>query len=181
VGALPASIEVTLHDGIREVAAIHPVVERLRAIAGVEEVEVVDDWVAQVTGLVHAARTLGALLALLAAAASVWVIAAAVRLGMAARAGEAEVLRLVGASPSFVRGPLLVEGALQGAAGAALAALLLWTLFAAGASRLESALSPVAGEVTLVFLSAGHVAALVAAGGLLGLIGGATGARRVLA
>src|SRR5687767_8406171 len=55
--ALPASIEIVLDPGVRDVAAASAIVDRLRATQGVEDVELVGDWVEQVGTVLAALRT----------------------------------------------------------------------------------------------------------------------------
>jgi cell division transport system permease protein len=54
-----------------------------------------------------------------------------VRLSLHARRDVIESLQLVGSPYSFIRGPFVVEGMLQGGAGALLAVGVLWLGFAA--------------------------------------------------
>jgi cell division transport system permease protein len=59
--------------------------------------------------------------------ASVLLISNAIRLSIFARRKEIEVMKLVGASDSFVRTPFVFEGLLQAFAGATLAAFaVIW-------------------------------------------------------
>jgi cell division transport system permease protein len=99
--------------------------------------------------------------------ACVYIVTTAVAARVEGRRKEAEVLRLLGASGAFVRGPAIVEGALQGAAGAGIAAVALWILFRLGAGTMGKAL----GAASLSFLSLQQIALLVAAGAALGAAG----------
>ena len=60
---------------------------------------------------------------------AILVILNTIRLTIFSRRDEIEVMRLVGATASFIRGPFLVEGILFGLIGALLAALLAWLFF----------------------------------------------------
>lgn len=61
---------------------------------------------------------------------SVLLISNAIRLSIFARRDEIEVMKLVGASDSFVRAPFVFEGLIQGLIGAGLAALVvIWLNF----------------------------------------------------
>lgn len=117
IDAFPASIEVTLADaapaGRSDALAL-----TLGQMAAVESVETYRAWVDRIGELV---RALGLLLWLLAAIvflSVVAVVASTTRLSLHRRKEEVEVLRYVGATSAYVRGPFLVEGALQGALGA---------------------------------------------------------------
>jgi cell division transport system permease protein len=170
-GYLPASLEVTLAPGVREVASASTLVARLRATPGVEEVEFLGDWVDKVAALHRTLRLLAAALAVAVALACVYVVAGTIKLGMAARKDEIEVLTLVGATDRFVRGPLLIEGALQGLLGAGLAVAVLFIVFRLGAPAIAGALAGAAGSLELAFLPSAQIALALATGAGLGLVG----------
>lgn len=171
VGFLPASLEVKLAGGVRGVAAASPVIERLRRTAGVEEVELLGDWVDRLSSLLGTLRAVAIALALLVGGACVYVIAGTIKLGMVARKDELEVLRLVGATDGFIRWPLYVEGALHGTLGAGLALGLLYAVYRVGAPALERMLAGAASDLELSFLAPPLVGAALLAGLLLGLFG----------
>jgi cell division transport system permease protein len=179
VGMLPASLEVTLGHGIVDIAAAHPVVERLEATAGVDHVEFVGPWVDRLGALLQGLRYAGWIALSIAAGVCLYVVAATLRLGVVARRREAQVAALCGASPSFIRGPLLLEGILQGAIGAAVAAVALWLLYATGGGAAEAVLARAFGEATVAFLAPADLARLILVGAALGLAGSflATGHR----
>lgn len=56
------------------------------------------------------------------------VILNTIRLTIHSRREEVEVMRLVGASPGFIRGPFIVEGVIYGVVGALVAAFLTWAI-----------------------------------------------------
>lgn len=56
------------------------------------------------------------------------VILNTIRLTIHSRRDEVEIMRLVGASPAYIRGPFVVEGILYGVAGSLVAALLTWLI-----------------------------------------------------
>lgn len=171
VGFLPASLEVTLAEGVRDVASVSPMVARLRKISGVEEVEFLGDWVDRLTALLRGLRAVALVLALLVAIACIYIVAGTIKLGVYARRDELEIAKLVGATDSFVRVPLMVEGTLQGTLGATVAVGLLYALFRVGAPALQSTMSHSIGDLSLDFLPPIQVTAVVLAGALLGLLG----------
>jgi len=110
----------------------------------------------------------GALLAVLLAA--LLVVANTIRLAVYARRDEIEIMKLVGATDAYVRAPFLMEGALQGLLGSSIAvgsilAVQHWLL-----PRAEQAFAFAAGVAPPQMLPA-HAAALVAFGGIVGLLG----------
>jgi cell division transport system permease protein len=180
--ALPASREIVLDPGVRDVAAASPIVDRLRATDGVEDVELVGDWVEQVGTVLAALRTAAwALLALLGGLA-IWICAATARLRVAGVAEEARVAELLGAPTGFVRWPHVIAGALHGAVGGGLACLGLWIVHRAAAGRIAAALASVMGDVRVSFLPGAQLALVIGLGAALGLIGSAlaTGRRALV-
>jgi cell division transport system permease protein len=120
-----------------------------------------------------------ALLALVAAATAV-LVSNTLRLAVYARREEIDIMKLVGATDGYVSAPILLEGALQGLAGAALAAGVLaastWVLV----PRLREAL-PIAARITPADLLPGSLlAALLLGGTALGLVASALSLRRFL-
>ena len=119
---LPASLEIQLNDSSDSSA----VADRLRA-EGFQDDEIrypqqTVDRLNQITGyLVWGLRGATTLFF----AASVLLIFNTIRLSIFARRNEIEVMKLVGASDSFVRTPFLLEGLAQGLIGAIPAALLV--------------------------------------------------------
>jgi cell division transport system permease protein len=169
---LPISIEVSLKPGIAEALRMDPAYERLRHTPGVEDVELMGDWVRRVAALVEVLQRVGLALAALVAAACLFVVGATLRLGVAARREEIAVLKLVGATDGFVRGPYLVEGAAQGLGGAGCAMALLYALHHTAAPWIERTLGGALGG-SIAFLRPWEIAAAVALGTLAGMLASA--------
>ena len=101
---------------------------------------------------------------------SVLLISNAIRLSIFARRKEIEVMKLVGASDSFVRTPFLFEGLVQGLIGAGLAALtVVWINFLfVDWSRDALPFVPVSGDAVNTLLI---LAVLVLVGVVIGVVG----------
>ena len=102
-----------------------------------------------------------------------------IRLAILARRKEIAIMRLVGASNGFIRGPFLMEGAIHALIGSLLAVGVLQALRSAAIPRVQAALPFLSLEVdggtyAMIYLS------LVAAGLVIGLIGSAFAMRRYL-
>jgi cell division transport system permease protein len=118
---LPDSIEVR----VTSAGDVRTVAEALRRVRGVDEVAYGAPVVERLISLTRAVRLVGVLIAGLLAAAALLIIVNTIRLTIAARRAEIEIMTLVGATPSFVRGPFLLEGVLQGLGAALLATIVL--------------------------------------------------------
>jgi len=130
---LPASLEVTLVPGPRVREQGDEILGAVQGHPVVEEVRFDRDWLAKLEALLDLARLGGSGLALVVFGAVVFVMASVLRLAVLARRDEIEIMLLVGATPSFVRGPFLVAGVGQGILASLLALGIvegarLWTL-----------------------------------------------------
>lgn len=120
---LPASYEVTpaKAEQVKEVAAAI----RQQRFAGVEQVKdgrQTSKRILQVSRVIEIAFLVAVVVLLIA---SVLLIANTIRLSIFSRRREIEVMKLVGASNWFVRGPFMIEGLICGALGALAAIILL--------------------------------------------------------
>jgi cell division transport system permease protein len=93
---------------------------------------------------------------------------------------EVEVLKVIGATDRYVQSPFLVEGAIQGAAGAFLALLLLGVLFVIVRGSVHNELALLIGMAPR-FLPWHWGAGLILLGGALGVVAAHLSLRKLLA
>jgi cell division transport system permease protein len=174
----PASLELQLAAGTStdRLAAIS---ERVTRFSAVEDVESYQHWFSRLDALLATGRIASTALACLVLLCVLFVVSNTIRLAIAGRKDEIEVLKLCGASDGFVRGPFLVEGAVQGLASAVLALALLFAVFLLARDQIDSTVAALAG-VRTVFLSPVMALALVLGGAMIGAAGSAISLRRYL-
>ena len=102
-----------------------------------------------------------------------------IRLAISARRREIAIMRLVGASNGFIRGPFLAEGMLEAIIGAVLSIIVLQGGVSVFLPRLQESLSFLSFEIPILTLVGTYVALLVV-GLVLGLFGSAIAMRRYL-
>ncbi len=102
-----------------------------------------------------------------------------IRLAILARRKEIAIMRLVGASNGFIRGPFLMEGALHALIGSVLAVVVIQVLRVSAIPRFQESLPFLSFDISGGTYVVIYVA-LVAAGLLMGLIGSAFAMRRYL-
>jgi cell division transport system permease protein len=165
VNPLPASFEIRLKDGYRNATSAAQVAKRLEGFSFVEDIRYGRDWVERLDKLRNLAGVVGFVIGLAFAAVAVVIIGVTIRLTILQRAREISIMRLVGATNRFIRGPFLLEGALKGLLGGLLSLVLCYAGF-----RLfrDSNLSTLSG---LVFFGPDQMAMLVLFGVALGLMG----------
>jgi cell division transport system permease protein len=110
---LPASLEIKLKDGHRDEASATRVAERLKGYQFVDDVRYGRDWVAKLDRIRDIGGLVGLVIGLAFAVVAVVIIGTTIRMAVLQRAREIGIMRLVGASNWFVRGPFLLEGALK--------------------------------------------------------------------
>lgn len=173
----PASVEVRVKPETERDGRADALVRRVAAMSGVADVRYDRAWLARFSSALDAVRGAGLVLVLLMALAASLTVAAVVRLGLHARRDEIEIMQLVGAPMSYVRGPFVAEGVLQGGVGAVIALLVLWI----GLTLVRAWWGPVlAGALDgagLEFLPWRLGMSLVAGGMLVGSVGGFAAAR----
>ena len=111
--------------------------------------------------------------------AAVLTVATVVRLALHARRDEVEIMQLMGAPIGLLRGPLVVEGILQGGAGALVALAALYAGYLLVRGRVVAVLGPAFDAAAVGFLPAGLSALLVLGGMAVGCVGGYLAARHV--
>jgi cell division transport system permease protein len=177
-GALPDAVEVRT-PGIG-LAAARELAARLARIPGAAEVDYGNAWLERLEVFVQRAKVAALVLFAALALATAVLVSNTLRLAVFARRDEIEIMKLVGATSGFVSAPFLIEGVLQGLAGAGLAVLALLGLHGLLVPRLQTAVA-LAGAITLRdTLPPALVVGLVGAGGLVGLLGSALSVARTL-
>jgi cell division transport system permease protein len=163
---LPDSLSVTpLHgeDTARIAASLDP------TPAGVSDVKYGQKTTSRVLQLAHVIESVFVFAVLILLAAAMILIANTIRLSIFSRRREIEVMKLVGASNWFVRGPFMLEGLLCGLIGSVLAVVLLLVAREAVAAPILDNLDAADGAHAIAF----SLNALILCG--LGLFIGALG------
>lgn len=177
--AFPASLEVTLQD---DAAAdrVEKLASQLNALPAVEGVETYRAWGERLDRLLSGGVQAAGVLLLIVLAAVISVVGSTMRMALARRRTEVEVLKMVGATDSYVRGPFVIEGATQGGVGALFAVMIMAVLFLIVRDAFDGVLGTLIGAspqflpvtfcIGLVLLGAG-IGALSAFSSLRRLIG----------
>ncbi|MBQ9043900.1 MAG: permease-like cell division protein FtsX [Eggerthellaceae bacterium] len=182
---LPASINIELSDP-QKVQTVADEIEASDLFAKIADEDNPADslkygqrTVERLFSVTNYVRYIGIALIILLVFISLVFINNTIRLAIMARRKEIAIMRLVGASNGFIRGPFLMEGALHAVIGAVLAAGCLELLRRIALPRLQESLAflPIGIEgntFLLIYL------ALLVAGLIIGLIGSAFAMRRYL-
>jgi cell division transport system permease protein len=174
----PASIEVRVGQGGEREAGVDALVREVVKLPGVVDVRYDREWLDRVGTALGTIRAAGLALALLMGLAAAVTVATVVRLGLLARHDEIEIMELVGAPLTYIRGPFVAEGFLQGGIGAALAIMVLWLSHAAANAWWGTELRALLDGEVLRFLPVRLSAFLILGGMFVGSTGGLAAAWR---
>ncbi len=158
------------------VAGVVAAVQRMNGVSLVTDAPTVVD---KLLGFNKALQILGIFLVAALALATVVVIGNTVRVAVYARRDQIAIMKLVGATNSFIRWPFFVEGAVLGLIGAIVSGAVIWWGYRWVASAVAKSMS------FLPLLPPGHLVlpldeVLLAAGVVLGAMGSALSVRRHL-
>jgi cell division transport system permease protein len=172
---LPASLEVALRREQAEAGGLDAWLDTWRRRPEVAMVDDDREWLGQVETAVAVVRAVGLVLGGILLGAAIFTIASIIRLTAYLHHEEITIMRLVGATEFFIRGPFYVEGLIQGFLGGALASAGLYASYQLIHARSRSLFAAVlAGQ----FLSPRQLGLLLLLGAMAGLIGAVASLRR---
>ncbi len=174
----PASLEVRLSSARVDPAAVERLARLVARMPGVSDVRYDRRWLERLSAVAVAIRWTGYALSAVLIFAAALTISNVVRLALVARRDEIEIMELVGAPWSFIRGPFICEGILQGALGALVALVVLRAAFQFSRASLDT-VAQLAGADAAAFLPLSWAAILLAGGALVGCAGSLFAVRRV--
>lgn len=128
-GVLPSSFEIRLKRDFRNSTSIKEVVSRLNQFPQIEEVQYGQEWVENVSAIVHIFRLTQWVLGGLLLIGIIFITSNTLQLTISSRKEEIELMHILGATPAFIRVPFYIEGLIQGLLGTGLAILFLFYLY----------------------------------------------------
>ncbi|MDX5300268.1 MAG: permease-like cell division protein FtsX [Gammaproteobacteria bacterium] len=166
---LPHTLVVT--PASSDPVQVEAVVERLKATARVEQVQLDMAWLQRLQAIIDLMGRAAWALALILALGVVLVIGNTIRLAIESRRDEIVVVKLVGGTDAFVRRPFLYTGAWFGLLGATLALILLAVAGSWLASPLAQLVALYGGSFALEGLGFADALLILICGILAGWVG----------
>jgi len=173
----PSALEVRLRGDDSGGATAETLAREVSARSGVADVQFDRTWLARLLGVVNAARLAAALVAGVLMLGAAFTVGAVVRLSLYARRDELEIMALVGAPFSYIRGPFVIEGLLLGGLGAAVALVVVGVLYSFAGQSLGSNLAGLAEDGRLRFLGYGEIVLMLIGGIVVGAAAGTLASR----
>jgi cell division transport system permease protein len=175
---LPESVEITVKPAYRDAAPVDQLAARLKAEKEIASVEYPQEWVERLGLIVLAVEWSKWIVGGALFMATFFIVGSTVKLAIFARKDEVEIMQLVGASETLIQAPFVLEGIMQGLAGAALSLAGLWGAYLLLRDQVPSLGGFLAPLGELQFLDPREMAWLVVAGWLLGAAGSLVSLRR---
>lgn len=126
VAALNNPLPNTLHVQLNSTDAVEKAAGKLKSLSGIEHVRYPLKVARNVNQFRHFLEAAGVAITAALTAATLMVIGNTIQLVIQSRHREIEILSLMGVSPWYIKGPLVLQGAVYGFASASLAIAVLW-------------------------------------------------------
>jgi cell division transport system permease protein len=175
----PPSIEVRLKTDPASAGAADALSTQLAERDGVVDVRYDQAWLSRLLAVMASIRLAGLAIAGILVLGAAFTVTAVVRLSLQARSEELDIMQLVGAPFSFIRGPAIAEGTLLAGIGALLSLVVLWAVFATTRPQLAEAAAAWGNVGDLRFLSFSEASLLVVSGLVVGGLAGFVASRTV--
>lgn len=177
---LPHALVVRPAEGFREAGQVAALTEELRALPGVDIVQLDTEWVSRFNAILDVVRRVVFLAAGLFALGILVIVGNTIRLDIENRRDEIEVTKLVGGSDAFVRRPFLYNGVWYGLGGGVIAWLIVAIVILVLGEPVRNIAGLYGSSFTLQGLGSRGSLALVLGGIVLGWLGSFIAATREL-
>ncbi|GAB6904383.1 Cell division protein FtsX [Desulfosarcina cetonica] len=166
---LPDAFEVTLVSDSHSPEKIELLAQRIEGLPSVAEVEYGQQWIERFANFFNLFKLAGYGMGTLFFMATVFITANTIRLVLYSRREEIQIMRLVGATDTFIKVPYYLEGLIQGLMGSLIGIALLYAAFSAVGSQFQQNLS--AEMVLIRFLPLSFCGGIIGGGMVIGLLG----------
>ncbi|MCF8067591.1 MAG: permease-like cell division protein FtsX [Desulfobacterales bacterium] len=148
---LPDSYEILMKPTFRRWDKVEDLAKQITLLDAVGDVEYGQGWLSRFSNIFDLFRVLGYAMVGIFFMAAVFIVANTARLVLYARKDEVDIMRLVGATNSFIKAPFYIGGLLQGVAGGILGLTALFCFYVIIATNISQGFA--VGLIQIKFLS----------------------------
>jgi len=114
---LPDAFEIRMTMSSQRSEKVEEIATKIESMPSIEDIEYAQKWLKQFTNIFDLFRLAGYTMGGIFFIAAVFIMANTIRLAIYMRREEIEIMRLVGASEKFIKGPFYIESIIQGTLG----------------------------------------------------------------
>jgi len=177
---LPASFIIDVKGTFRSLDSIEKIARRLEKIECVEDIEYGREWIDRFETLMVFFKLGMTAVGGVLMVGMLFIISNTIKLSIYSRLDEIEIMKLVGATNRFIKGPFIIEGMIQGILGSAISLLLLTVVYEMFMSRINPSLIIIFGLSDLSFIQPKIMAGMLISGTAMGFIGSVGSLGRIL-
>ncbi|MBI5183865.1 MAG: ABC transporter permease [Nitrospinae bacterium] len=168
---LPASFIITLKDDLRGSDYIKRLTKRIEGLKGIEDTEFGEGWIERFEIVTLFLRFVIIAIGGLLTIGLIFVVSNTIRLSLYSRQNEIEIMKLVGATNWFIRGPFMIEGLIQGLCGALLSLIILYIIYRLILFRFEYSVAILTGFAPIYFIPVDMIIYMITIGIIIGCTG----------
>jgi cell division transport system permease protein len=180
INPFPSSFEVSLSEKALTSNEILGFINEMKNVKGIEDVQFNRDWVEKMQSFSRLTKAIGLFLGGILILASFFIISNVIKLSVFARKDEIVILRLVGATNTFIKTPFLLEGMVLGIFGSLIALLLLFFLAKIFSFYLGTSLGVLNELINFRYLTLSQSLSLIGGGAFIGFSGSLSSLSRFL-
>ncbi|OQY28347.1 MAG: hypothetical protein B6244_07515 [Candidatus Cloacimonetes bacterium 4572_55] len=123
---LPASVRIQIQTGHKTSEKLARLASDIRGIDGIESVQFGGKWVRRLDRIVDTAMIIDVCIGIMIALGGIFIISNTIKLTIFARKDAIDIMKLVGATHTFIRMPIIFEGLIEGIIGGLIAVGLIF-------------------------------------------------------
>ena len=180
VNPLPATLEIQLKKKFLSSKGVESFIARIRTFKEFKEIQYDKEWIKGFSAFFRLFRIGSLAIGIGLLFAALLIVSNSFQLGVYARKEELEIMKLVGATDSFIKVPFFLEGIFQGLLGSLVSAGLLYSIYQVVILKLGPFFSVFMRELDPSFLPLSFIFGLIIGGTLMGMLGSMVSMRRAL-
>ncbi|MCP4396987.1 MAG: ABC transporter permease [bacterium] len=168
---LPASFEIRLQRKSQNLESVQIVVEQLESNQEFDDIQYGRKWLENLTTVINMLKFLGVFLGLFLFLTVIFIVSNTIKLTLYSREEELNIMKYIGATEAFIKGPFLAEGIIRGFLGSTLSLIFLFMLFQVFMTITRFSSSSLFQFASITFFPHYFIIGLVVLGSILGWCG----------
>ena len=168
---LPASFEIRLQRKAQNLEGVQEVVAQLKSISKFDDIQYGRKWLENLTIVINILKFLGVFLGLFLFLTVIFIVSNTIKLTLYSREEELNIMKYIGATESFIKGPFLAEGIVRGFLGSTCSLIFLYLLFLLFVTVTRFSSSSLFQFASIRFFSFSFMVGMLVLGSVLGWCG----------